>query len=153
MKIWLETIGSTLWNAHFLRFWAEIRGWYGAMRPISQMGGPDPKTYPSKPSETHITFLKYALSRRRICELQSALQHCFWPKNALFCTRTASGGCKNGVFCTRTNSNVPLDMIPIHFRPVYCNFFLRSLKSFFLPKTPPMKSLIRLTALFFSVLK
>ena len=30
-------------------------------------------------------------------------------------------------------------MIPIHFRPVYCNFFLRSLKSFFLPKTPPFK--------------
>ena len=112
------------------------------MRPISQMGGPDPKTYPSKPSETHITFFKYALSRRRICESQSALKHCFWPKNALFCTRTASGGCKNGVFCTRTNSNVPLDMIPIHFRLVYCNYFLRSLKSFFWPKTPPMKPVI-----------
>ena len=60
------------------------------------MGGPDPKTYPSKPSETHITFLKYALSRPRICESQLALKHCFWPKNALFCTKTASEGGKGG---------------------------------------------------------
>ena len=144
-KIWWhqnlpEIIGRTLLNVHFLWFWAEITGLCGAVGQISQMGGPEPKTYPSKPSETHVWFLKTALSGRRIGESQSAKNTVFLPKNALFSIilhyHGFCGG-ENDVFLFVTNFNIPLDTIPINFWSIRWNFIQKSLKSFFCQKPLP----------------
>ena len=139
IEIWPKIIGSTLLNAHFLRFWAEITGWCGAMGQILQMGGTDTKTYPSKPSETQVWFLKTALSRRRISESHFAKNTVFLPKNALFdnilhCNGLCGSG--NDDFLFANTFNIPLDPIPFHFGPVRWIFFQKSLKSFFLAKNP-----------------
>ena len=57
---------------------------------ICQMGGLEPKTYPSRPSETQVWFLKNALSGWRNSESRYTPKHRFWPKKALFCTVMAA---------------------------------------------------------------
>ena len=120
------------------------------MSAICQKGPLEPKTYPSKASETQVRFLRCALSTRGPCMWKYAKNRFFWAKNALFRTilyyqGLCVGG--KGVFFSLNNPRAPLASIPIHFWPIGDIFFWRSLKSSFWQKTPSMKVLILGTSL------
>ena len=115
-----------------VRFWAEnsvfelFKGIQGCCKvrkmSICQMGGPEPKTYPSKPSETQAWFFKFALSGRGISKSHYCLKHHFWPKNALFCTRTTSVGVKIVIFCFEKTLTYPwtrFRLILGRFAPIF----------------------------------
>ena len=100
-----------------VRFWAknsvfelfkDIQGCCKVRKmSICQMGGLEPKTYPSRPSETQVRFLKIAFSGRGISKSHYCLKHRFWPKNALFCTIMASVGVKIVIFCFEKTLTYP----------------------------------------------